>query len=169
MCDIPMIVGRKPLEPILPNSSQLRDPMKSFASAVKENVAPSTAAKKQTTLEKHVRHSFTDPIPKIKKSTAILGNYRASVPSRLRHRICPCCLRIFKNKLSQNGVDTPHAHMQTSQCPFIKANMTNQIGTSHRCHICFEVFTQNKSVNNTIIQHFADFDHPINCPFSPGP
>ena len=162
MDDIPMIGERKELTTILPNSSQLRDPMKFQG---KENATPSTssAAKKQTTLAKHLKHQFND-IPKVKKSTAVLGNYRTCVPSRLRHRCCAVCLRIFKNKLCQNSFDTPYAHIQNSHCSFIKANMTNQIGSTKTCHICFQLFDTHKHLNDDIIQHFADHDHPVRCP-----
>ncbi|MEE3023317.1 MAG: hypothetical protein VX367_12060, partial [SAR324 cluster bacterium] len=162
MADIPMIQGRKELTTILPDSSVLRDPMKNITN--KENVVPSTssAAKKQATLTKHVKHTFSQ-IPKVKKSTAILGNYRSRIPSRLRHRCCAVCLKIFQNNTSRNAYSL-HAHIQNSHCPFIKANVTNQIGSSRRCFICFELFDDHKHINDDIIQHFSDYNHPVRCP-----
>ena len=165
MDEIPALVAKKTPATILPHSSQLRDPMKSFSSAVKENIpATQAATKKQTTLTQHIKHTFA-PMPKVKKSTAVLGNFKDCLPSRIRHRVCPLCLRIFKNKMSYMGIDTPCAHIQNSSCPFVKMNFTNQIGVSKRCFICFELFTDGKLFNENVIEHFSNYNHPVRCSF----
>ena len=163
MADIPAIIGGKKKkdskELILPSSKLLQDPMKNVA--LKENIPP--PKKKQSSLAKHVKHGFA--LPAVKKAPAVLGNFRDVLPSKMRHRACPLCTKIFSNKTSCKSFETPSTHIVSSACHFIKANFQNQIGHGKICHICLERFPPSKTLNETILNHFLEFNHDVRCPF----
>ena len=142
---------------------------------IKENKVihvPPTPAKHQSSITAHTVHQFKPmetggskfKVPAVVKvPTKNLGKFSNKLPKRMKHRACTLCLKVYPSKASRNpGGLTPHLHVITSECPFVRANVVNVVNNSV-CYGCFERFEFTKSVNEDVVSHFEMTDHDVIC------
>ena len=118
----------------------------------------------QSLITPHTVHQFREKIPEVKKkSKKNVGKFQNKLPSKLRHRACCFCFKVFPSKASKNPNGfSPHLHIITSQCPFIRANCLNVVNKGV-CYACFEKFQPHKLINEDIVNHFEMTDHDVIC------
>lgn len=126
----------------------------------------------QSLITPHTVHQFKQKesgnlqlkVPEVKKkSKKNVGKFQNKLPSKLRHRACCFCFKVFPSKASKNPNGfSPHLHIITSQCPFIRANCLNVVNKGV-CYACFEKFQPHKLINEDIVNHFEMTDHDVIC------
>lgn len=131
----------------------------------------------QSTITAHTVHQFKPAdngslkfkVPELMKNPQKnhpqknVGKYTNKLPTKMRHRACTFCLRLYPSKTSRipNGL-TPYLHVITSECPFVRQNCMNTV-EKLVCYGCFESFDMNKCINEDILSHIEMNDHDVIC------
>ena len=151
----------------LPPSKALKEPK--YGPNKENRVIKVPPLPKQSSITDHTVHQFKPKdmpfkIPEVKKlPQKNVGKYSNKLPRKIKHRVCPLCFKLYPSKASRNpGGLTPHLHVVTSECSFVRANCVNVVAKL-TCYGCFEKFQENKLINEDIVSHFEITDHDVIC------